>query len=799
METTVTAQELNKIMPFDYNSNTLYFPIRHHSPVCSVQLLRVIEIYQPDCIAVEGPANANHIIDFLASEQTSFPVALYYTYKDSKKLLYNEQTSTPTEGESYSCYYPLLEYSPELVAIRNAVQNNITVSFIDLPFAGRLLNTEKHQGVRRRMDKNNYSDDYLISGTKIAKAICEATGASSFDSFWESEFEINGLELTPENFAKQFNTYTYLLRKGSSEEELLSDSTIIREQFMAEQIENLTQHHKKILVVTGGFHTFGLMHPPKREKLPYNKTALSDESIYLMPYSMEEADALNGYASGMISPGFYQTVWESIKTNSAKPYDDAVLSFILNTAKACKQKKSLITMSDEAAAYNIATGLARLRGKMQCGKYECHDGVLSSFIKGELNPATELPLDILNKLFKGDAIGDIPKNAPTPPIVQDFLSKAKRHRLRIDNSAKKEITLSVFSKTAHRDISKFFHTLNFLECGFCKQLRGSNLKNDKDKNIIREIWEYRFTPMVIARLIEHSVHGSTVSNSAYHLLGKKIIAANSAADCALLLVDCFLMGVGDTFELLKQKTMDTITADDDYFSCGEALYHLVHLYRLREFYGETDNIDYLKLIDACYSKTLNTLSYIKNSGEDTEQEAIKIIKLLYDTSAKDEFAHHKPALQETFIDIIQSENINPTILGAIEGILYAMGALEPTSITSYFNSYLTDALTAMEGARFLGGVFYTARDIIFVGDKFLQCINRLISTLDSESFISILPDLKLTFSYFTPSEINRISKSVSKMLTLNENILDKKAVCEEALLYGAKLNEYLELKLLEEL
>ena len=37
----------------------LYFPIRHHSPVCAWHLEKTIEVYDRDCILVEGPENAN--------------------------------------------------------------------------------------------------------------------------------------------------------------------------------------------------------------------------------------------------------------------------------------------------------------------------------------------------------------------------------------------------------------------------------------------------------------------------------------------------------------------------------------------------------------------------------------------------------------------------------------------------------------------------------------------------------------------------------------------------------------------
>lgn len=43
---------------YDLSSNFILFPVRHHSPVCSFHLEKVIEEYQPEAILIEGPKNA---------------------------------------------------------------------------------------------------------------------------------------------------------------------------------------------------------------------------------------------------------------------------------------------------------------------------------------------------------------------------------------------------------------------------------------------------------------------------------------------------------------------------------------------------------------------------------------------------------------------------------------------------------------------------------------------------------------------------------------------------------------------
>ena len=71
----------------DYSSPLILYPIRHHSPVCSYHLIKIIEKYRPDIILIEGPENANHLIDVLTDEKTELPAAFYCYYKDTKAFV----------------------------------------------------------------------------------------------------------------------------------------------------------------------------------------------------------------------------------------------------------------------------------------------------------------------------------------------------------------------------------------------------------------------------------------------------------------------------------------------------------------------------------------------------------------------------------------------------------------------------------------------------------------------------------------------------------------------------------------
>ena len=126
MEGILRGEEISAVIPFDYGQRILFFPVRHHSPACSFHLKKAIESYAPQCILVEGPENANGLIPVFVNKDTKAPFAVYYSYKDSLGLVGEEK-------EEYKCYYPFLDCSPELVALRTAEALKIPAAFIDLP------------------------------------------------------------------------------------------------------------------------------------------------------------------------------------------------------------------------------------------------------------------------------------------------------------------------------------------------------------------------------------------------------------------------------------------------------------------------------------------------------------------------------------------------------------------------------------------------------------------------------------------------------------------------------------------
>ena len=357
METILRSEEMAEIM---------LLPVRHHSPACALHIRKTIGQFQPSAILVEGPDNANSLLPVMVHEETKAPFAIYYSYHDKNGKIAGEK-------EHYKCYYPFLSCSPELLAMKEAAKRGIKAAFIDLPYGDILAASGEGKGLLKEDEKNNYNDDYLLTRNEYIRRLCEKAQMRNFDEFWEKYFELNGLYEDSSTWFSHLLTYCSLARENTPPEILREEGCLAREEHMAARIVQwvLTGQDKgvrskevqdrevqnrerqdwnRILVVTGGFHTPALAKLLSGEKWEETKTAAlrlstkrpdKEQSVYLMPYAIEAADALNGYASGMPFSGFYQKVWENFE-KSEEPYKTAVLDLLTASGKEVRKREGTV-------------------------------------------------------------------------------------------------------------------------------------------------------------------------------------------------------------------------------------------------------------------------------------------------------------------------------------------------------------------------------------------------------------------------------------------------------------------------
>lgn len=805
METILRSAEMAEIM---------LIPVRHHSPACSFHIKKIFAEWKPDAVLVEGPDNANALLPVMVHKDTRAPFAIYYAYHDKAKKISQEQ-------QHYKCYYPFLDYSPELTALREADKNMTQVSFIDLSYGDILAASadKLSDGEAPR----NYNDDYLLARNEYIEKLCEKTGLRNFDEFWEKYFEINGIYEDSDLWFSHLNTYCALARENTPKEVMQREGCLAREEHMAARIAlqvlrgcelsqsqedadspkkaSNQQKMQRILVITGGFHTSGL-----RERLSdaqWQETVChaksithyvpgQDESVYLMPYSMESADALNGYASGMPYTGFYQKIWEGIVEQISNPYEAAVLEFLVTTGKNVRKDDGGLSTYDEICAWQMAQGLSSLREKPQPGVYELQDAVLTSYVKGEYNPSSDMPVRALRRLMTGTGSGALCTMADVPPIILDFQNQCGIFGIRTDNTLEKDVTLSIFSSKKHRCMSMFFHRLNFLHTDFARRLKGPNLQLRTNRNLIREIWKYKYSAQVFAALIDVSVHGATIEEAIVSIVQEQLLKDMKANDAALLLTQVFEMGISSQLEMVYERVHELILEDMDFYSIADALKSLTMMEELGTLYNS--NLQFGELLHTGVRKLVTLLPSITRMSDDTLDAGMNALKLLYQITGRkgQEYASERVDFYEVLQQMQEDVQIHAGLNGCIHGILYGGGQEDAQAVSAVCQGYLTGTKEQLlKTAVFFRGLFFTARDLILIERQMLERIDAFLGQVEAEEFMELLPQLRMAFAYFTPAEINKIAQQAASLHhKTGRELMERTEVLPEWYTYGRELDMY---------
>lgn len=792
METILRSGEMAEIM---------LLPVRHHSPACALHIKKTIEDFRPAAILVEGPDNADSLLPVMVHEGTKAPFAIYYSYHDKTGKIAGEK-------EHYKCYYPFLDYSPELSALREADKRGIKAAFIDLPYGDILAASEEGKGLLKEEEKNNYNDDYLLTRNEYLRRLCEKARLRNFDEFWEKYFELNGLYEDSDTWFSHLLTYCRLARENTPPEVLREEGCLAREEHMAARIVQWVlagqskegQERNRILVITGGFHTPALAERLSGEKWEETKAAAirlsgksadKEQSVYLMPYSMEAADALNGYASGMPFSGFYQKVWENFE-KSEEPYKTAVLDLLTASGKKVRKKEGTVSTYDEICAWQMAQGLGALRGKSQPGAYELLDAVLSSYIKGEYSIASDMPVRILQRLMQGSGAGRLCEMADVPPILHDFETKCKSFGLKVHSTLETEITLNIFSNKKHRKISRFFHRMIFLDTTFARRIKGPNLQLKKNLNLIREIWKYKWNTRVPAALIDVSVHGATIEEAAASLVRERLKKDMNAGSAAGLLTQVFEMGLTGQLETVYGRVHELLLREGDFYSVADAVKALTMMEELDSLYQS--GLELGALLDTGVQKMIALLPSMTQIKDESLEESMDALKLLNRIAGKNgtDLGNKRDAYYAALENMQTDIRIHPGLNGCICGILYGSGRKSTKEVEKTCRGYLTGTKEQlMQTAVFFRGLFCTAKDLIFIGSGMTGMLDNFFGQVDEGEFMELLPQLRMAFTYFTPAETDKIAQAAAQIHGKDrEDIMQRGEIMPDWYAYGRELDRY---------
>ena len=725
----------------DLAARVIYFPVRHHSPACAYHVDKLIREIRPGAVLIEGPRNATPLIPMLLRDETKCPVAIYTTYV--------ERTADALPGR-HAAYYPLCAYSPELVALRAAAHVGAKAKFIDLTYpqmvrAGRTSDDDKAQSL---------FDERTLLHSRFLQAACERCGTRDPDELWDHLFELDYESRPTDEFMHGVLTYCALARHGDATAALKADGTLAREEAMAHAIQQ--ESAERIVVVTGGFHTVALPHTKPRRPRAVT-VAENDALVVLMRYGFEQLDRLNGYASGMPSPGFYQHLWDA----------GDIADIFVELGRRCRKHRIELSVAEEIGALEHCRRLATLRNHARPAREDVLDAIRSCFVKGVLDTEGIMVLAIARQLLAGDTVGAIPPDAGQPPIVTDFRVTAQRLKIDIDSIQARESVLDLYRQTRHRAVSRLFYRLRFLDVPFAEFVRGPDFVRNQDLERIQEVWRYHWSPNTDSTLIERSVYGASTEEAAATLLLERFAATEAQgqgrrADVATaLLLEACRMGLHRHTQDLLERTRILVTQDANFVSLVATIETLLALHVSREPLEAHNLTDVTALAEQAYERAVYLLPQLATTPEEQTEDVLSALNALAqsattlgDTPVRRELRH--AALRS----LLATTCGNAAIRGAAAGTLHGDGELTAAEVVRHLRGHLLSANTA-DGPAFLRGLMRTARSVLRQLPEATAAVHDVLRVWPEDQFIRQVPNLRLAFADLTPRECNELAATVA--------------------------------------
>ncbi|WP_431125539.1 DUF5682 family protein [Variovorax paradoxus] len=770
-----------------------FVPVRHHSPACAFALRGLLREIKPAAVLIEGPDDLAALMPLLLHEQTKAPVA--WLCQSTRQVPVDDaDVDEKTRTESRTSFFPFCDYSPEWIAVREGAALGARLGLIDLPWSDKAWHRdddESDEGDARDAARSLMEERHFAH-SRYLNAMVSQLGCADHQELWDRLFELRTTAALGDwrAFFSDVFSWCAMARLDYEPEVLEAELSLPRERHMAAHIRRWRNEVEgPIVVVTGGFHTLELVEQwqkAKPSKAPAGKDAPAD--AWLIRYSFERLDALNGYASGMPSPGYYQQVWDRLEAGEADPFTAVTLDSLTRFARQTRAQDHVDAVSTALvqAAAAQAMRLAALRGNAGPGRQDLLDAIRSCFVKGAIDEGTRGFTADLRNFLSGTRMGDVPPSAGSPPLIEDARRLARQAGVRLDDSTARVARLDLYRKPSHRERSRFFHAMAYLDAGLGSWLAGPDFLGNSRLHLLFEEWRAAWSPLVEARLIELAADGASVEAVCMAKLRKEEIALSdqgrgrSASAAVTLLLRACLVGLQSRLPQLLSMLSTHLDEDAALGSVVDCGHRLVTLWRAREPLGVQQHPQLRSLLERVWPAALFLLPDVGECPEEAEAGAVKQLLSLRELGRL--LASLQSELEEEAngdaVDLgllrAQLERFAtgalaaPGVAGAASALLYLDGHWDEHALDTVVRQRFGAGAEPREAVRFLNGVMAAAPELLLRLPALLEGLDGLVQGWDAEAFVAHLPDLRQAFTRLKPQETSDLASRVAALHGMGE-------------------------------
>jgi hypothetical protein len=740
-----------------------FFPVRHHSPACAAHLVRALRELRPRHVLIEMPSDFAHLVPLLVDPQLRPPAAIVAMSERGQA----EQVAT-------IAYWPLSATAPEYAAIRAATACGATITFCDLPAGDRKAAkrpTAPDEPEPRPSDPIVLTDDALLDHSSYVRALVRRIGCRDFNELWDRLFESRLAEADWRKFFGDVGAYCALARRTYAAEDLERDDTLRRERFMARCLARARETTPgPFAIVTGGFHTPALLDAVTDDGPPV--ASRGAVKSYLVRFSHQRLDALNGYAAGMPSPRYYELLGGAADRGENNPFYAVAEEVFLDLVALLRSQRPGFAPSVPAIVETLrhAVALAELRGLPGPLRSELFDAARAALVKDEDVRFGAPLLEELAMCLTGTGIGDVPPGAGSPPLVESARRRARSVGFTVTESVTRRRELDIHRNGQHRDASRFLHAMAIIGADFARLEHGADYSVGVDLDTLFEVWSYAWSPLVEARLIEAAADGDTVEKACAAALrrkARKLIdegRGRNAAAASNLVFEAARAGLGaalmtDLLQLVERE----VAEDADLSRVTTALRNLLLLWCARPVLGLSGEARLGRILGACYRRALFLLPSIVATKPEQVAETAQALVAIRDIH---ESAAELPEIDSAqFIDAVDAlvdAELPPLLGGAISALAVQFGRRSVTFLADRIGGALAGAaVDASDAAAPLTGLLMVSPALLNRTDEIVAAVDRALGELDEDRFVAMLPHLRAAFTILAPGETEVLGTAIA--------------------------------------
>ena len=729
----------------------LLLGVRHHGPGSARAVRAALDARGPEVLLVEGPPEADGVVELAADEGMVPPVALL---------------AHAVNEPGKAAFWPLAEFSPEWVAIRWALERGVPVRFMDLPAAHALALTDEEnrpegtegtdaprgaegteapetaEAPQEAQGEGGAADGDSARVDPIA-VLAETAGYDDPERWWEDVIEhraASGARDPVAPFEALAEAMGALRAGGRGGAEERRD--LIREAHMRLTLREARKEFgdAATAVVCGAWHVPALA---ERTTATADRRLLKGlpkvkAEITWVPWTHRRLARRSGYGAGIVSPGWYAHLFSAP--------DRPVERWMTKVAGLLRAEDRGVSSAHVIEAVRLAGTLAAMRGRPLAGLTETTDAIRAVMCEG-----SDVPLGLIqDRLIVGDVLGEVPDAAPAVPLQRDLARLQRSVRLKPE-AAERELDLDL-RKDTDAARSRLLHRLRLLGIDWGEPSRSRT----ENTGTFRESWRLRWEPELSVRVAEAGIWGTTVHGAAVSKARAEVLeGAPALAEVTALAEHCLLAELPEALPDVMRVLADRAALESDVGRLAQALPALVRTVR----YGDVRGTDAAALAEVAEGLAERVCVGLPPACASLDDEGARDMRAHLDA------AHHAvgllardtgggESLRVRWLAMLRSLARRDRMPGLLRGrcarLLLDDGQLDDDEAARLMALVLSPGTPPAEGAAWIEGFLSGGGMLLVHDERLLALVDGWLAGVPGDAFTDVLPLLRRTFSEYEP-------------------------------------------------